>query len=233
MSEVAALYRVQEFELDIIDRAKRIKAINAQLDDDAELQQAVVVHDAAQVVYDEAEKRVKDLELEIATVVEKRESAESRLYSGEVTHPKELQDMQLEVEAHTRRRSALNDELVKVSAERDERRQQLSDSEGDLNQEQDQREQVSQELKTEKDKLTAAVNELLVQRKSAIAEIPADTFKIYNKMRAPKSNRPVAVLREKACTICGIEQNSIVITAINRSKGMVNCQNCGRILIRL
>jgi predicted nucleic acid-binding Zn-ribbon protein len=52
-------------------------------------------------------------------------------------------------------------------------------------------------------------------------------------MRTAKSNRPVAVLREKACTICGIEQNSIVITAINRGEGMVNCQNCGRILIRL
>ena len=74
---------------------------------------------------------------------------------------------------------------------------------------------------------------MLARRKTSVAAIPEESIKTYNRMRTAKSNRPVAVLREKACTVCGIEQNSIVITAINRGEGMVNCQNCGRILIRL
>ncbi|MYI69727.1 MAG: hypothetical protein F4103_13620 [Boseongicola sp. SB0673_bin_14] len=73
----------------------------------------------------------------------------------------------------------------------------------------------------------------LSQRKAAAAELPADLFKTYNVLRVKKANRPVSVLRDDACTICGIEQNSTVITAINRSSDLVNCQSCGRILIKL
>ena len=61
--------------------------------------------------WQEVEARLRDMELEIAAAVEKRQTAEQRLYSGEVQNPKELQDMQMEVEALARRKSVLDDEL--------------------------------------------------------------------------------------------------------------------------
>ncbi len=233
MSDVVALYRLQELELDIIERAKRIKAINAQLDDDEALRESAAENEAAQESYQAAEARVRDMELEIASSVEKRQNAETRLYSGEVTNPKELQDMQLEVESLTRRKSVLDDELQKLSSERDELRDKAEETEARCNEARELHERESKELLKEKETLTESVNQKLARRKKSVAAIPEESFKTYNRMRVAKSNRPVAVLREKACTICGIEQNSIVITAINRGEGMVNCQNCGRILIRL
>lgn len=233
MSDVVALYRLQQLELDIIERAKRIKAINAELEDDEALRESAAENEAAQELYQAAEARVRDMELEIASSAEKRQSAETRLYSGEVTNTKELQDMQMEVESLTRRKSVLDDELRKLSAERDELRGKAEETEARCNEAREQRERESKELLEEKETLTESVNQKLARRKKSVAAIPEESFKTYNRMRTAKSNRPVAVLREKACTVCGIEQNSIVITAINRGEGMVNCQNCGRILIRL
>lgn len=233
MSDVVALYRLQQLELDIIERAKRIKAINAQLEDDEALRESAAENEAAQESYQAAEARVRDMELEIASSVEKRQNAESRLYSGEVTNPKELQDMQMEVESLTRRKSVLDDELQKLSSERDELRDKAEETEARCNEAKELHEQESKELAQEKDSLTESVNQMLARRKTSVAAIPEESFKTYNRMRTATSNRPIAVLREKACTVCGIEQNSIVITAINRGEGMVNCQNCGRILIRL
>ena len=233
MSNVAALYRLQVLELDILERAKRIKAINAQLEDDAALREAEAEDEEAQGALEVAEARVRDMELEIAAAVDKRQSAETRLYSGEVTNPKELQDMQMEVEALTRRKSVLDDELLKLKSERDELRGKAEDAEARCSQAREKHELESKELLDEKETLTDTVNQLLARRKSSVAEIPPQAFQTYNSMRAAKSNRPVAVLKEKACTICGIEQNYIVITAINRGEELVNCQNCGRILIRL
>lgn len=233
MSDVVALYRLQQLELDIIERAKRIKAINVQLEDDEALRESAAENEAAQESYQAAEARVRDMELEIASSVEKRQSAETRLYSGEVTNPKELQDMQMEVESLTRRKSVLDDELQKLSSERDELRDKAEETEARCNEAREQHERESNELVEEKETLSESVNQMLARRKTSVAAIPEESFKTYNRMRTAKSNRPVAVLREKACTVCGIEQNSIVITAINRGEGMVNCQNCGRILIRL
>jgi len=233
MSNVAALYRLQVLELDILERAKRIKAINAQLEDDAALREAEAEDEEAQGALEVAEARVRDMELEITAAVDKRQSAETRLYSGEVTNPKELQDMQMEVEALTRRKSVLDDELLKLKSERDELRGKAEDAEARYSQAREKHELESKELLDEKETLTDTVNQLLARRKSSVAAIPPQAFQTYNSMRAAKSNRPVAVLKEKACTICGIEQNYIVITAINRGEDLVNCQNCGRILIRL
>lgn len=233
MSNAAALYRLQALELDIIDRAKRIKAINAQLEDDAALQAAAAESEEAQAALDAAETQVRELELEIAAGVEKRQSAETRLYSGEVAHPKELQDMQMEVEALARRKSVLDDELLKRKSERDDLRGQAEAAAARCSQAREAHELGSKELREEKESLTDSVNQMLARRKTSVAAIPAEAFQTYNSMRAAKSNRPVAALKDKACAICGIEQNYIVITAINRGEDLVNCQNCGRILIRL
>lgn len=233
MSNVVALYRLQQLELDIIERAKRVKAINAQLEDDEALRESVAEQEAAQEEFRAAEARVRDMELEIDAVVEKRQGAEARLYSGEVTNPKELQDMQMEVEALTRRKSVLDDELLRLTSERDELRGKAEDADARCSEARELHELESKDLLQEKETLKKSVSQLLARRKDSVAAIPEQIFKTYNSMRTAKSNRPVAVLREKACTICGIEQTSIVITEINRGAGLVNCQNCGRILIRL
>ncbi|MCY3978305.1 MAG: hypothetical protein OXG23_09420 [Chloroflexi bacterium] len=203
------------------------------MDDDEALRESAAEDEAAQELYQAAEARVRDMELEIASSVEKRQNAETRLYSGEVTNPKELQDMQMEVESLTRRKSVLDDELQKLSSERDELRDKAETTAARSQEARELHDQESKELLQEKATLTESVNQMLARRKTSVAAIPEESFKTYNRMRTAKSNRPVSVLREKACTVCGIEQNSIVITAINRGEGMVNCQNCGRILIRL
>lgn len=233
MSDVAALYRLQKLELDILERAKRIKAINAQLEDDAALRGAEAENEETQAALETAEARVRDMELEIATAIEKRQSAETRLYSGEVTRPKELQDMQMEVEALTRRKSVLDEELLKLNSERDDLRGKAEDAADRCKEAREAHELDSKDLLDEKETLRDSVNQLLAQRKTSVAAIPQQAFQTYNSMRTAKSNRPVAVLKDKACTICGIEQNYIVITAINRGEDLVNCQNCGRILIRI
>ena len=173
------------------------------------------------------------MELEIATALDRRQAAEQRLYSGAVTNPKELQDMQMELEALGRRKSALDDELKKIVSERDDLRGKAEDAETSSSELRARHEANAQDLLGEKENLTESVKQLLAKRKTSVSAIPEADFKAYNSMRTAKSNRPVAVLREKACTVCGIEQNNIVITAIIRGEGLVNCQNCGRILIRL
>ncbi len=233
MSDVLALYRVQQMELEIIDHTKRIKSITQQMEDDEALRAAETECAKAQEEYDIAEKRAKDMELEIAALVDKRQASESLLYSGEVKNPKELQDLQMELDSLTRRRDVLDDELKRIAAERDEFKQTLNDRETSLTQAKADRSAENKELLEEKEALAATVAEQLTKRKAAVNKIPAEIYKQYNSMRAKNANRPVSVLRDDACTVCGIEQNSMVVTAINRGSDMVNCQSCGRILIKL
>lgn len=233
MSDLLALYRVQELELDIIARAQRIKAINAEMAGDSALAEARANFEAAQAAHQDASKRATEHEHEIRAVVEKRANSESTLYSGAVTNPKELQDLQMEVEALSRRKLTLDDEMLHLILERDDLGEQLNAAQAGLDELTEAREEANIELQEEKEALTAAVNKMLAERKSQVAEVSAELFQTYIRMRAPKANRPLAALQDNACTSCGIEQNVVVINAISRSDDIVNCQNCGRILLRL
>lgn len=233
MSDVLALYRIQQLELEIIDQTKRIKAIDLQLEDNAGLHEAEAAFETAKVAFDEAVKRANEMNLEIATLIDKKQNSETRLYSGEVTNPKEMQDLQMEIESLARRNDVLDDELLRIISHRDACLATLNECESALNDIGEERKEENKNLLKEKKSLASAVKKQLSKRKAAVAELPAELFKTYNVLRAKKANRPVSVLRDDACTICGIEQNSTVITAINRSSELVNCQSCGRILIKL
>jgi len=74
---------------------------------------------------------------------------------------------------------------------------------------------------------------MMENRKKALNIVQPDALKEYNSLRASMANRPVAALREKSCTICGIEQNGGIISAVNKDDSLVKCQNCGRILVRV
>ena len=233
MSDVLALYRVQQLELEIINDTKRIKTIDELIENDEALREAEAAFETATTEFEDADRRAKDMELEIAALLDKRAASESLLYSGEVKNPKEMQDLQMELEALSRRKDVLDDELKRIAGERDGCKQQLDERESQLESTRIGRANENKELLEEKESLGAKVSDQLSKRKTAVSKIPADVFKTYNSMRVKNSNRPVSVLKDDACTVCGIEQNSMVITAINRSDDMVHCQSCGRILIKL
>ncbi len=233
MSDVLALYRIQQLELEIIAQTKRIKAIDLLLKDNAGLHEAEAAFESAKVAFDEAIKRANEMNLEIATLIDKKQNSETRLYSGEVTNPKEMQDLQMEIESLTRRNEVLDDELLRIISDRDACQATLNECETALNEIGEERKEENKNLLNEKKSLNSTVKTQLAQRKTAVKELPVELFKTYNVLRTKKSNRAVSVLKDDACTICGIEQNSTVITAINRSSGLVNCQSCGRILIKL
>ncbi len=233
MTAARALYEIQTIELDIIERTKRMKSVNAQLEDDELLRQAKEEFAVAEAALDDNSKLVRDIELQIEAVVEKRKATETRLYSGSVGNPKELQDMQMEVDSLTRRRAHLDDQLLQLMIARDQVSQDMEESKQLLEEIKGQHDEQQQDLMNEKTALSGEIERLMTKRKSALAKTPGAALQTYNNMRRAKGNRPVAVLRQKTCTICGIEQDNTVLAAINRRDNLVSCSNCGRILLKI
>lgn len=232
MSQARALYRVQGFELAVIERTKRIKEINVLLEDNEIVQEAQKDFDRTQTKLNDALKLFKDMELQIDGVVNKQKATESRLYSGNVKNPKELQDMQNEVDSLKRRHSELDDQLLELMVVRDEAQSEFDEAETNLAEITADWEAEHQDLLDEKQTLTAEAEKLMMDRKEAVKGVQPDAMKIYNSLRNSKANRPVAQVEDKACTACGIEQNNAIITQLNQDNKLVYCQNCGRILVR-
>ena len=233
MKIARALYEIQSIELDIIERTKRLKSVNAQLKNDELLRQAKKGFAIAETALNDNGRLVKDVENQIEAVVEKRKATETRLYSGSVGNPKELQDMQMEMESLTRRQTQLEDQLLQLMMARDDVSQEMDDSTQILEETKGQHDKQQQSLLKEKTALSGEIERLMTKRKRALEKAPAEALQTYDNMRKAKANRPVAVLRDRSCTICGIEQDGAVLAAIKQHDALVNCNNCGRILLKM
>ncbi len=230
MKPAQALYELQTLELTLLRAQRRLAEIDALLNDSAAVSQARAARDHAAEQLKPLRAQARALEADIRATQEKSQQTETTLYSGSVTNPKTLQDMQHEVEALKRRRSELEDQLLEVMIKIEEAEAALEAAEAAL--EDAQREALTQHgnLMHERDALTAKAAALAAQREAALAHVDAASLKLYNAIKPRRANQPVSVVDGLTCSACGVEQTTMLVAEARNSDKLVTCSNCGRIL---
>ena len=182
----------------------------------------------------EVQRAQKRLEDEVATLDAKAAAENTKMYSGTVTSPRELQAMQEEIEALGRRQRTLEDELLDLM----EKAEPLSEEITTL-------EARRVELSTEGDRLTIAIadNEVAIDaelaqvadaRTAVVADLPADLLATYEKLRPHLGGIAVARLEGTQCTGCHLSLPATELDAVRRAKPgeVAYHEECGRILVR-
>ncbi len=234
-SDAQALYALQQIELEIIWRQKRLQAITAELEDEAALAQARQAQLAAEQAVATPRSEVRDLELEIQTNAEKMKTAEEQLYAGTEQNPKVLQELQQEGEALKRRAEQLDERLLAAMEALDSAQAALDAANDALEQAAESHQTAQNVLLDEQAQLQEDVTALKAQRQDALKPISDDLYAIYKTLRSKKANQAVAPLNGYSCGICGIEQTVANAQRVQHSgsSDLVYCENCGRILVRV
>src|SRR5829696_4356461 len=97
MSAALGLYRLQQVDSQIDQIQSRLKAIRQILENDDELRAASTLFSVAENNEKEAERLLKQIELEVEKQRIKIQQTEASLYGGLVKNPKELQDLQKDI----------------------------------------------------------------------------------------------------------------------------------------
>ena len=182
----------------------------------------------------EAARAQKRLEDELGTVEAKIAELDTRLYSGTVTIPRELQAMQAEGDALRARRSTLEDHVLDAMGEREP----LDDEVARL-------ERRRVELDAEGSRLRAAVAEAqaaidkelaaeLEAREGAVSAVPADLLSLYEQLRARLDGVAAAPLVNGRCGGCHLALPATEVDRIRREppEVLIRCDQCSRILVR-
>jgi len=231
MSQAKILYQLQEIDLQIIRNTKRLDEIALALADNKVIQQAQQQVDIAESALKPLRTQNKNLELEIQSTIAKSKGTENRLYSGNVKNPKELQEMQQEIDSLKKRNDELEEQLLDIMMQIEEAEGNLSEKQASFQSITSNWENEHADLLAEKATLDGEVEMLEGKREVFITDVPSSDIKIYDDMRKKKSNKPVSIMQGRSCTICGIEQTLAVESEVNKSQSLVNCVNCGRILV--
>jgi len=182
---------------------------------------------------DEVARREKRLDDEIAAVSAKMKEVKSLLYSGTVSAIRELQAMEAEVEALTRRRSALEDELFEAMEEReplDAGVAALDDERRQLDAEGSRLHALVAEAQAALDSELALEQEA---RAKAAAGLPPDLAALYEQLRARSDGVGAARLVNGRCGGCHLALPATEVDRLRRQSSDVpqRCEQCARILV--
>lgn len=173
-------------------------------------------------------------EADVEQVRARIERDRSRLDGGMVNSPRELENLQSEVQSLHRRQSDLEEVVLDVM-------ERLETAQGDLARATAEREQLATQLTEVTAAKDAAVGELGEQsvkaadRRVEIASaIPADLLDLYDKLRAQHGGVGAAALRLRRCQGCNLTLNTVDLNAIRAAPEdeVLRCEECRRILVR-
>ncbi len=230
MTQAEILYRLQGIELNILQSQKRLTEIAAALADNQAVVAAQAQLTTAQKILTPLQTKVRNLELEIQSNTDKIKQTDETLYSGRVRNPKELQDMQQEIQSLKGRNSELEDSLLEVMLLAESAEADVAQCQANLDEARRAGEADHQHLIEEQNHLKAELVTQRQKREHILPEIAADFLQSYNALKPRKNNQPVALLLNDSCSFCRVEQEMSIIAEVRKGQKLITCSSCGRIL---
>jgi hypothetical protein len=159
---------------------------------------------------------------------------QQRLDAGQVGSPRELENLQSEIESLHRRQSELEDVELEVM----EKREVVQGRLDELRREREQAALTLAETEQRRDttwaEIDAETDKTATQRAELAASLPSELLDLYEKVRSSSAGVGAAALRRGQCEGCHLQLNT---TDLNRIRDadpdeVLRCEECRRILVR-
>jgi predicted nucleic acid-binding Zn-ribbon protein len=158
----------------------------------------------------------------------------TRLDAGQVNSPRELENLQSEIESLLRRQSDLEDVELDVM-------ERLEGAQARLKEAGSERAAISTDVEAVTARRDVALAEIAessgtaARRRSAVvAEEPDDLVELYERLRVQHGGVGAAALRRGQCQGCHLTLNTVDLNAIRAAAAddVLRCEECRRILVR-
>jgi len=230
--KLAALYLLQQQDSAIDILKRQYTQLNSGKTELAAFNTAQTAQKEADAAMHAARAAVIDTEMEQKSVEEKRGEYETKLYSGKVTNPKELQAIQDEVDMLGRNRDRLGEKLKSLLEELEDCRGRLTDSERAVQQAAKTAKELQASYKTNAESIVAQAKLLVSQRAQAAKEIDPALLAQYEAVRKNKGGLAVVPVEDgNACGGCKMGLSFSVVKRLQAGGDIETCDNCGRILV--
>jgi predicted nucleic acid-binding Zn-ribbon protein len=228
METTHQLYQLQELDTEIEQKEQSLAQKSGLLGNRETLNAAVQKVTSEQKRLDDLKRQRRDAEGEVNDILGKIKEAEQQLYGGRVTNPKELSNLQHEINNFKSRSDEFQNKALGIIdlLEVAEKSAAAASSEYKTFEEEWYRQQ--KQIAVEIDPLKANLAELKQEREQLAGQIEAPVMALYVKLRQQKK-QAVAKVERGICRACRI---SLSASAAQRARSgqPVQCSSCGRIL---
>ncbi len=228
MNLARQLYQLQGVELEIEAKEPALAQTIRQLGDKKVVVEAEASLASEKQRLGELERQQRAAEWEIDDLGTKLATAREALYSGRIRNPKELTNLQHEVDGLKARRDQLEEKALGIMERVEQAEANVAAKSQGLNKLETEWRLKQKELSSEKEHLSGELSQLGQKRKMLSAEIDPAAVELYRQLKIQKG-RAVARVEQGTCRGCGILLSSALLQRARGSE-LVRCPSCGRIL---
>jgi predicted nucleic acid-binding Zn-ribbon protein len=231
MTSAADLLALQDIDLRRDSRRALIADIDSRLGETEAVLEAREVLDAAKIELNGRRSEQRALDAQLQDLDAKIKPIETKLYDGSVRNPKELTDLQREIESLKARRNKLDDdglalleavEAASVAFKAAEEALRAAEADWQT----DQSDLVADRARAERETET-----LDQERGRWTSVIDAPSLGLYESLRQKRQGRAVARLERGACQGCRLTLPTHVVQRVRMGTVLVQCPSCERILV--
>lgn len=229
--DIAKLFELQKLDMNIEKARRKLLQLKQALGESEEVAAARSDVRSTEAELHRWHAAQKDAELGSQSLAEQIAAKETELMSGRVTHPKELESLQANVESLQRQRSALEDSGVEAFVQVETLTKQLATQQATLTKVEGSWKSGQSELIQEENRYKRIYAQIMQQRDAAAQSLPAADLAFYEQLRTRKGGIAIAPLANSECGVCHIQVPTGVASALrSRKDEAVYCPSCGRVL---
>jgi hypothetical protein len=230
MSAALGLLRLQKVDSSINQVQARLEQIRETLENNTDLAAARARLENAERAQEQAEHTRQARDSDTRSQQLKIQQAESSLYGGSVRSPKELQDLQADVES-IKRHLATTEELEFESMVTLESAEvEVRSARAELDQVEARLEDKHRQLIAERETLVRELGNLHDERKAALGTVAVEHLQTYERIAEARRGVAVAEISDNACRACGTTLTAAQQQNARHTTQLVFCPSCGRIL---
>lgn len=230
MNQASQLYQVQKIDTTLDQANARLAEITRIIESDKSLAMAEDDLTRAKHHLHQARRNLAMIEDNIQSVQIKQQTSEANLYGGRIRNPKELQDLQQEINALKRRLSALEDEQLEAMLVIEEAESSYSLADSTLNKVKAIVASQHALLLGERSQLVKNCERLQAERAATIQSILPENLDLYERLRKQKRGLAVVLIDEGACSGCGSSIRPAEKQLARSPSKMLPCSSCGRLI---
>lgn len=230
MIALRQLYEIQEIDTEIDQKNRSLENIKSQLGEGEEIIKARLSLELSLKLFKDFEIQQHSYEKEVDDINSKIAIEEKKLYKGTGKNPKELMDLQKEIELIKERRRSKEDELLTIMEKADITQHDVNQKTRELAEIENSWKAKQHQLSVEQRELESAINKLKETKTASAAGIEQKIMQLYEDLRLKKNGRAVAKVEQGRCMGCRM---SLPISDQQKARAgqeLSMCSNCGRIL---
>lgn len=228
MSVARQLYQLQELDLEIESQEQALSQVTSQLGESQVVLRVQSQLQLEQQRLEELRRKQHSAEWELEDLATKLTTAEETLFSGRVKNPKELTNLQHEVEVLKAKRNQIEEKALEIMEQVELSETSVARINSELETVKAEWHRQQQELSDSVERLKAILSDLRHKQQLLLKEISPQAIELYQGLRKGKK-AAVARVEQGICRGCRI---SLPTTDLQRARSgdLIKCSSCGRIL---